>query len=139
MKEVKIAIAGLGVVGGEVARILCDEADRLSWQAGAKLNLVAVSAREERDRGFSMDGIAFERDAASLANRDDIDIVVELIGGSDGVAFALCQRALNTGKHVVTANKAMVAHHGHDLAICAEENDAQLCFEAAVAGGFPAI
>ena len=139
MKEVKIAIAGLGVVGGEVARILCDDADRLSWQAGAKLDLVAVSAREERDRGFSMDGIAFERDAAVLAKRDDIDIVVELIGGSDGVAFELCQKALNSGKHVVTANKAMVAHHGHDLAICAEGNGAQLCFEAAVAGGIPAI
>ena len=121
MKEVKIAVAGLGVVGSEVARILCDDADRLGWQAGTKLNLVAVSAREERDRGFSMNGIAFERDAVSLAKRDDIDIVVELIGGSDGVAFELCQTALKTGKHVVSANKAMIAHHGHELAICAEE------------------
>ena len=92
----------------------------------------------EKNRGFAMDGISFVPDAAHLADIDDVDIVIELIGGSE-VALDLCRSALNRGKHVVTANKAMIAHHGRELAICAEEHNAQLFFEAAVAGGIPAI
>ena len=68
-----------------------------------------------------------------------MDIIVELIGGSDGVALDLCRAALNSGKHVVTANKAMIAHHGLELAALAEQNQVSLCFEAGVAGGIPAL
>ena len=139
MNKLNIAIAGLGVVGSETARLLCNDKEALAKQAGVSLNLVAVSARSEKDRGFAMDGITFVPDAAHLADIDDVDIVIELIGGSEGVALDLCRSALNRGKHVVTANKAMIAHHGHELAICAEEHNAQLSFEAAVAGGIPAI
>ena len=139
MKELNIAIAGLGVVGSEVARILTSEAEMLASQAGIRLQLVAVSARSNRDRGFLMQGIDFVADATQLAARKEVDIIVELIGGSEGVALDLCRSALKNGKHLVTANKAMIAHHGHELALCAEEQDVQLSFEAAVAGGIPAI
>lgn len=86
-----------------------------------------------------MQDVRFVEDARALAQADDIDIVIELIGGSDGVALELCQAALQQGKHVVTANKAMIAHHGHELAVTAENNNVQLSFEAAVAGGIPAL
>jgi len=139
MSEIGIAIAGLGVVGAETARQLTKKNTELHSRAGTAPVLRAVSARTQKDRGFDASGIDFVPDATALAARNDIDIVVELIGGSDGVAFDLCQAALKQGKHVVTANKAMIAHHGHLLAQRAEDANVQLCFEAAVAGGIPAL
>ena len=135
-----IAIAGLGVVGSEVARQLTSRNDALSAAGGTRLQLVAVSARSKaNDRGFSMDGIQWVDDARDLAKIDDVDVVIELIGGSEGVALDLTRDALRARKHVITANKAMIAHHGGELAKLAEDNDVALTFEAAVAGGIPAV
>ena len=138
--SLKIAIAGLGVVGGEVARQVINRGDELSVTAGRVIEVVAVSARERSvDRGFNLDGIEWYDDACELALRDDIDIIVEMIGGSEGVALDLARAALGSGKHLVTANKALIAHHGAELAQIAEINDVYLLFESAVAGGIPAV
>ena len=136
--ELTIAIAGLGVVGAETARQLVKAAERLSARAGRCLRLVAVSARSDTNRGFDQTGIIFEADALALARRADVDVVIELVGGEGGVALALVETALQ-GKHVVTANKALIAHHGQRLAGLAEKAGVRLKFEAAVAGGIPTL
>jgi homoserine dehydrogenase len=135
----KIAIAGLGTVGAGTVRLLRQNAELLERRAGRKLALVAVAARDRaRDRGLDLGGVRWEADAAALA-RGDADVVVELVGGSEGVARELVSAALQNGKHVVTANKALVAHHGAALARLAEEKGVALAFEAAVAGGIPIL
>ena len=119
--SLKIAIAGLGVVGAEVARQVINRSDELGVASGKLIQVVAVSARDRSvDRGVSLDGIDWYDEAPKLAERDDIDIIVEMIGGSEGVALDLARAALKSGKHVVTANKAMIAHHGAELAQLAE-------------------
>lgn len=140
MEKCHIAIAGLGVVGAETARHLIERQAILSEKTGVPMMLSAVSARSKgKDRGFDMSGLTWCDDPVALADMDDIDIVVELMGGSDGPALALTKAALSSGKHVVTANKAMIAHHGVELAKLAEDNNVQLCFESSVAGGIPAL
>ena len=138
--SLKIAIAGLGVVGGEVARQLMHRQQQLALASGRALQLVAVSARSAAaDRGFSMDQIDWHDNAIELAGRDDVDVIIEMIGGSEGVALDLTRAALKNGKHVITANKAMIAHHGAELASLAEDHNCYLLFESAVAGGIPAV
>ena len=140
MSLFKIGIAGLGVVGAETARQILITQESLSRRAGKKFEIIAVSAKDkEKDRGFPLDNIAFYTDPLKLLEHDDIDVIIELIGGEGGVALDLCQRALRAGKHVITANKAMIAHHGFMLSELAEENNVTIQFEAAVAGGIPAI
>ena len=135
-----IGIAGLGTVGAEVARQLITNQENLSTRAGGMMTVTAVSARTpDRDRGFSMDGIAFEADAVALAKRDDVDIIVELIGGDDGPALDLIEAAIANGKSVVTANKALLSKHGARLVALAEDKGLPLVGEAAVAGGIPAL
>ena len=138
--SLKIAIAGLGVVGAEVARQVINRSDELGVASGKLIQVVAVSARDRSvDRGVSLDGIDWYDEAPKLAERDDIDIIVEMIGGSEGVALDLARAALESGKHLITANKAMIAHHGAELAQLAETNGVHLLFESAVAGGIPAV
>ena len=139
MSDIRIAIAGLGVVGAEVARHLIANQKQLSQKAGHNLVLTAVSARSRgKDRGVNLDGITWLDNPVALAD-EDVDIIIELMGGSDGPALALTKAALEQGKHVVTANKAMIAIHGVALAELAEANNAQLFFESSVAGGIPAL
>jgi len=135
----KIAIAGLGTVGGGVLKALHARGSELSERAGRKLEIVAVSARD-RKKARASDIAAFQwvDDPIALA-ASDADVVVELIGGEDGAARALVEAALRAGKHVVTANKALLAHHGAKLAAMAEERGLALKFEAAVAGGIPIV
>jgi homoserine dehydrogenase len=136
----RIAIAGLGTVGAGTMRLLRQNAELLEQRAGRRLVVVAVAARDRRrDRGLDLAGVRWENDAAALASAPDVDIVVELIGGSEGTARDLVAAALRNGKHVVTANKALVAHHGVALARLAEEKGVALAFEAAVAGGIPIL
>ena len=135
-----VGIAGLGNVGTGVVKLLQQNADLISRRAGRPIVATAVSARDRsRNRGVSLDGIDWVDDAAELATRDNVDVVVELIGGSDGPALTLARRTLAAGKPFVTANKAMLAHHGLELAEAAEKAGLPLKYEAAVAGGIPVI
>ncbi len=136
----RIAVAGLGTVGGGVVELLRKNREVLALRAGRPLELVAVSARDpHRDRGLDLGGVRFETDPLALATAPDVDVVCELVGGSDGVALGLARRTLDSGRHLVTANKAMLAHHGADLARLAESRGVALGFEAAVAGGIPIV
>jgi len=135
----RIAIAGLGTVGGAVVKALHRRGDELSRRAGRSLEIVAVSARERgKARSGDISGFAWEPDAIALA-KTKADVVVELIGGEDGVARATVEAALQAGKHVVTANKALLARHGARLALLAEDKSLALKFEAAIAGGIPIV
>ncbi len=139
-ETLKIGIAGLGTVGAGVVKLLAAHDRLLGLRGGRRLELVAVSARSRaRKRDIDLSGVRWEKDALALADAPDIDVVVELIGGSGGVAKRLVERALRAGKHVVTANKALLALHGADLAALAEKRGSILAFEAAVAGGIPII
>jgi len=136
----KIAVAGLGTVGAGTVQLLQRQAELLSVRAGRKIVVVAVSARDRhRDRGIDLSGARWCEDALALAAIPEIDVVVELIGGADGVARQVVEAALAGGKHVVTANKALMAEHGTALAKTAEAGGVALAFEAAVAGGIPII
>lgn len=139
-KKIHIAIAGLGTVGSGAANILQEKAALLAERTSCSLVLKSVSSRnKERDRGIDLSQVQWVDNPLELANDPDIDIVVEAIGGSDGIAFSLCEAVLKSGKHLVTANKALLAHHGAYLAELAEKNHVTLAFEAAVAGGIPII
>ncbi|WIM13713.1 homoserine dehydrogenase [Enhydrobacter sp.] len=136
----RIGVAGLGTVGAGVVKLLAEHGRLLSLRGGRPLKLVAVSARSKtRKRGIDVSHLRWERDPLALATAPDIDVVVELIGGSRGIARQLVQKALASGKHVVTANKALLAMHGAELAALAEKKGRILAFEAAVAGGIPII
>ncbi len=136
----RLGLAGLGTVGMGVIKIVQEKADLLALRAGRPVEIVAVSARSKgKDRGFDLSGYAWEDDPVKLAQREDVDVFVELMGGSDGPAKAATEAALASGKDVVTANKALLAHHGQSLAVAAETNNAVLRFEAAVAGGIPVM
>ena len=140
LAPLRIAIAGLGTVGVGVIRLLETNAKLIAARAGREIAVVAVSARDRgKDRGVDIARFAWEDDMIALARRADVDVVVELVGGSDGPALALSRAALGEGKGLVTANKAMVAHHGLELAELAEAQNAALKFEAAVGGGIPVI
>src|ERR1700761_7321227 len=139
-RPLSVGVAGLGTVGGGVLKVLRDNADVVTARAGRPIAVTAVSARDRaRDRGVSLTGLRWYEDAVALAADPAADVIVELIGGSDGPARALTQAAIAAGKPVVTANKALLAVHGASLAAAAEERGVPLAFEAAVAGGIPVI
>ena len=136
----RIGIAGLGTVGSGLLALLSANGALMAGRTGRTIAVTAVSARDRsRDRGVDLSGVAWEDDPVSLAGRDDVDAVVELIGGSEGPARYLVENALKAGKPVVTANKALLAEHGASLAALSEESGAALLYEAAVAGGIPVI
>jgi homoserine dehydrogenase len=136
----RLGIAGLGTVGMGVVKIVQEKADLLALRTGRPVVITAVSARSQsKDRGFDLSGYAWETDPVKLATRDDIDVFVEVMGGHDGPAKDATEAAIKAGKDVVTANKALLAHHGQDLAAAAENASSVLRFEAAVAGGIPVV
>lgn len=136
----RLGIAGLGTVGVGVVRIVQRHADLLAARAGRPITISAVSARaRDKDRGVRLGAYAWEDDPIALATRDDVDVFVELIGGDDGPAKASVEAAIAASKDVVTANKALLAHHGQALAESSEANDAVIRFEAAVAGAIPVV
>ena len=140
MKPLRVGIAGLGTVGATVARLIVDNGKALAARCGRELVLTAVSARTKgQDRGFRMDGVTWFDDPVKLAASADIDLFVELMGGEGGAAKASVEAAIARGLPVVTANKALLAHHGVVLAKAAEARKLALNFEAAVAGGIPII
>ena len=136
----RLGIAGLGTVGTGTVKIIQKHADLLSARSGRPVTITAVSARDRmKNRDADLSAYAWEDDPVKLAMRDDVDIYVELIGGDEGVARESVELALKSGKDVVTANKALLAMHGQELAELAEENGQVIRFEAAVAGGIPVI
>ncbi|WP_338663173.1 homoserine dehydrogenase [Pararoseomonas sp. SCSIO 73927] len=139
-RPLAVGVAGLGTVGAGVLGLLRQNAEIVSARAGRGIAVTAVSSRDRtRDRGISLEGLRWYDDPTALANDPAIDVVVETIGGSEGPARALIGAALAAGKPVVTANKALLAVHGAELAEVATKSGAPLAFEAAVAGGIPAI
>ena len=140
MEIINIGIAGLGTVGSEVAKQLQSNSEFLHRKAGKQLNLVAVSANNKnKNRNFDLSNLKWFTNAALMAETNEIDLVVELIGGSDGIALDLCKNSLIKGKSVVTANKAMMSKHGYELAKISEKNKCSIAFEASVAGCIPII
>lgn len=139
-QALRLGIAGLGTVGVGVVKIIRRHADLLQARTGRPIEITAVSARDaSKDRGVNLSDYAWETDPVALAKRDDIDVFVELIGGENGPAKASVEAALASGKDVVTANKALLAIHGQELAEKAEAAGRVIRFEAAVAGGIPVI
>lgn len=136
----RIAIAGLGTVGAGTLKILQENAAMIAARAGRPVVVTAVSMRDaSKKRDAKLDGIRIEADARVLATAGDVDVVLEMIGGHEGIAREVVETALANKKHVITANKALLAHHGLALAALAEKNNVVLAFEAAVAGGIPII
>ncbi|MBB3947889.1 homoserine dehydrogenase [Rhizobium skierniewicense] len=138
--SLRIGIAGLGTVGSSLVRILQQRSKELAITCGRAIEIIAVSARDRsRDRGLDLAGITWFDTPEDMAKKAEIDVFVELVGGASGAAEKAVRAALARGIHVVTANKALLAKHGVELAVMAEEKGALLNFEAAVAGGIPII
>ncbi len=136
----RLGLAGIGTVGAGVLRILQDHGDLIAARAGRRIEVVAVSARDRsKDRGVDLSALAWHEDPVALARRGDIDVFVEVMGGHEGAARLATEAAIAAGHDVVSANKALLAHHGQALAEAAEARGAVIRFEAAVAGGIPVI
>lgn len=139
-KPFRIGIAGLGTVGGGVVELLQKNASEIEARAGRKISIAAVGARSRsKKRGVNVERYRWESNPLAMAADPAIDAVVELIGGQGGIVKKLAEATLAAGKPFVTANKALLAHHGHELALLAERHSVPLMFEAAVAGGIPII
>ena len=140
MRPLRIGVAGLGTVGAATVAALRENDQILRQRTGRQIQVTAVSARDRSlRRAVPIDQCRWHADAIDMACDPDVDVVCELIGGSSGKAFDLVQASLNNGKHVVTANKALLAHHGAALAELAEKSEVVLAFEPAVAGGIPIV
>ena len=140
MAPLRVAIAGLGTVGAAVADLILSRNTLINARCGREILISAVSARDRRrDRGVDLTGIDWFEDAAEMAMQADAEVVLELIGGEEGIAKTVCENAISSGRHVVTANKALLAMHGTALARAAENASVGLLYEASVAGGIPVI
>lgn len=136
----RLGLAGLGTVGIGVVKIVQRHADLIAARSGRPVQITAVSARDRsKPRDADLSAYAWESDPVALARRDDVDVFVEVMGGSDGPAKHATEAAIAAGKDVVSANKALLALHGQALAEAAEAKGLVIRFEAAVAGGIPAI
>jgi len=139
LNPVKIGLLGLGTVGGGTVSVLRRNAEEIQRRAGRGIEVVTATARDiNKQRSFDTSGIELTTDPMVVVNREDVDVVVELIGGTDQ-ALELVMRAISNGKHVVTANKALIAKHGNEIFSAAQEKGVMVAFEAAVAGGIPII
>ena len=139
-QPLRLGIAGLGTVGGGLLQLLQTHRDRLTATTGREIVVAGVNARSrQKQRAVSVDRFKWFEDPESLARDASIDVFVELIGGDEGPPKKSVEAALAAGKHVVTANKALLARHGTALAQLAESRGVALSFEAAVAGGIPVI
>lgn len=137
MKPVRLAILGLGTVGGGALKLLQDNAAEIARRTGRDIQITHVGTRRARPE-LNLDGIQQSEDLMSIVRQDDVDIVIEVIGGTT-LAHDVVLEAIRHGKHVVTANKALLAEYGNELFKEAEQHKVQIAFEAAVAGGIPII
>jgi len=136
----KVGLAGLGTVGASVVRLIEQQRTALAQRCGRPIEIVAVTARSRgKNRGVDLKKVRWVSEPLALARDDEIDVFVELMGGAGDPAKSAVEAALKAGKHVVTANKALLAKHGVKLAARAERNHVALNFEAAVAGGIPIV
>ena len=139
MKPIQVGLLGIGTVGSGVFNVLQRNQDEISRRAGRGIEITMVADLDvERARAVVGDGIQVVNDARAIIANPDIDIVIELIGGY-GIARALVLEAIAAGKHVVTANKALLAVHGTEIFAAASAKGVMVAFEAAVAGGIPII
>ncbi len=140
MEPFKVGVAGLGTVGAGVVKLLQKNADVIASRAGRPVQIVSVTAgNKDKDRGIDLSAYDWAETLDDMANNGQLDCIVEVIGGSDGPVKRFVEQSLSNAKHVVTANKALLAHHGYDLAKLADDNHVGLAYEAAVAGGIPVI
>lgn len=138
-RPLRVAIAGLGTVGGGTVKLLQTHAATLAARVGRPIVITAIADRVRRPWDFAISGYRWYDDGVAMAAEAEADVIVELIGGAEGPARAVCEQAIASGRHVVTANKALIAHHGMNLAAAAEAKGVTLAYEAAVAGGIPVI
>jgi len=139
MTEIRVGLLGLGTIGIGAARILIEQKELIARRLGKKVRLVAAADRSlDRDFGLDLSGVRLTDDANDIVTADDVDLVIELIGGYEP-ARTFVATALEHGKHVVTANKALIAKHGEELFPIADEKGLQIGFEAAVGGGIPCM
>jgi len=139
MKPVRVGILGLGTVGGGTVKVLRRNAAEITRRAGREIHVTHAVARDiAKKRDLPLDGIQLLTDSRALVDNPNIEVVVELIGGYEP-ARELVLRAIDNGKHVVTANKAMIAAHGNEIFAAAQKKGVMVAFEAAVAGGIPII
>ena len=138
MKPVNIGLLGLGTVGGGTAAVLQDNAAEISRRLGREVRISAVCDLSEEKARQICPSAAFVKDPFELVAREDVDVVVELFGGT-GIAKETVLKAIENGKHIVTANKKLLAEYGNEIFPLAEEKNVMVQFEAAVAGGIPII
>jgi homoserine dehydrogenase len=139
MRPVNVGLLGIGTVGGGTINVLARNAEEIARRAGRSIRITRASARDlTKPRICDTAGIELTTDSRSLVDDPELDVIVELIGGTD-VARELVLGAIASGKHVVTANKALIAHHGNEIFAAAHERGVMVAFEAAVAGGIPII
>ena len=137
MREVKVGLCGLGTVGSGVFNVVSRNLEAINTRSNCQISIAQVGCRRD-NKDCDMSAVNITRDIFDVAKNPDIDIVVELIGGTT-VALELVMLALENGKHVVTANKALIAEHGMAIFAYAESRGLMVCYEAAVAGGIPII
>ena len=139
MKQVKVGIVGLGTVGGGTVNILKDNAEDIQRRCDTDISVAIAAVRDlNRERICDTTGIELTENPMDVANHPDVDIVVELMGGT-GLAKEVIETAIANGKHIVTANKALVAEQGNELFAKADQADVNLAYEAAIAGGIPIV
>jgi homoserine dehydrogenase len=139
MKEIKVGLLGFGTIGTGVVKVFQNNAEVISQRLGAKLTLAAIADRDlTTDRGVTVDPAIMTSEADDVLTNPEIDVVIELIGGYEP-ARTFVLKALENGKHVVTANKALLALYGQELLQAAEKNNVSILFEAAVGGGIPVL
>ena len=139
MKPVKVGLLGLGTVGGGTVSVLQRNAEEIQRRAGRGIEIAIATARDiSKQRSFDTSNIELTTDPQAVVNHPEVEVVVELIGGTDA-ALELVMQAINNGKHVVTANKALIAKHGNEIFAAAQKKGVMVAFEAAVAGGIPII
>jgi homoserine dehydrogenase len=139
VNPVKVGLLGLGTVGGGTLTVLSRNAQEISRRAGCDIEVVIAAARDiNKPRNCDVEGISLTTNPQDVVEHPDVKVVVELIGG-EGLARDLVMKAIANGKHVVTANKALIAKHGNEIFAEAQKNGVMVAFEAAVAGGIPII
>ena len=137
MKTLRLGICGLGTVASGVVNVLRRNKEEIASRAGCNIEVVQIASRRKKDT-CDLTGIEFTTDLNAVVTNPNVDVVLELIGGYSP-AKELVESALKNGKHVVTANKALIAEHGNELFDLADANNVSLCYEASVAGGIPIV